>query len=78
MADEKHLGEKMSRNGDWQIIRPALLRRIEELREMLERGGADQNIDNRTRGEIAGLRWLIGEVELPLPASDSPGYAPTN
>lgn len=66
---------EVSKSGDWQIMRPRLLDRIEELREQLERGGnADE--DNKTRGEIAGLRWLIAQVEPPAPDAMPSSYTP--
>lgn len=46
--------------GEWTILRRHIDKRIEKLRDDLEQFGAGDDI----RGEIAGLRWLIGMVEV--------------
>lgn len=66
--------DNIQQSGDWQIIRPHIDARINELRELLEGGGHDINHDNKIRGEIAGLRWLITEVESPKPDAPPAGY----
>jgi hypothetical protein len=51
----------------WITLRARLNERIEKLRDDLEQPGADDLI----RGEIRGLRWLIGAVDIDLPDDDS-------
>lgn len=49
-------------SGEWPILKGRIIERIEKLRDDLEQYGTGDEI----RGEIAGLRWLINEVEPPL------------
>lgn len=64
-----------NKTGEWAILKPWLKARIEELRDELERDGADVQL---TRGRIAELRDFIRKVEPDLPEAGSSGsYFPT-
>ncbi len=57
----------ISPTGEWVILKIRIEERIEKLRDDLEQYGAGEQI----RGEIAGLRWLIGEVEVEEVSDDA-------
>lgn len=59
--------------GEWAIMRPKLAARVGELRDQLEAG---TGVDERIRGEIAGLRWIQENIEPTSPLIASSNYFP--
>lgn len=75
MARSKRLDSPPMRtnNGEWQILKPWLEARIEQLRDELETPGVDPE---HLRGQIAELRYLIRKVEPDAPEGAGGGYFP--
>ena len=57
-------------SGEWIGLKRDMLKRIEKLRDELERSGIDPE---PLRGEIAGLRWVIKHVEPDKPITEPTG-----
>jgi hypothetical protein len=69
---------EISPTGEWVIIRRMIETRIHELRDQLEASGYGADQDNKLRGEIAGLRWLVTEIEPAKPVAEPAHYFPAH